>query len=90
MEFFLQGVLLQGSDSSASVVQVGVAQEDLPVLLTRLLLLVVAADARGFADWEHACEFHLSQLALVALYVFVADQAGPAFLDRQRITAFVL
>jgi hypothetical protein len=57
---FLLGLLgLQGGDASAAVVEgrVRVAHEDLPILLAGLLLLVVPAYARGFADWEHACEF---------------------------------
>lgn len=90
MQFFFRRVLFQGSNASASVVQVGVAQEDLSILLAGLLLLVVAADTGRFTNWEHACEFHLSELTLVALYVLVADQTGPTFLHGQRITSFIL
>lgn len=71
--------------ATAIVVQAAIAHEDLSVLLGGLLLFVVAADSRGLSHWEHTGKFELAQLALVTLDVFVADQTGPAFFDRQGI-----
>lgn len=71
------GVGSEGTNSFVPVVAQRVVHEELLVLLARLLLLVVASDPWRLPNGKHACEFGLTQFALIVFDIPIAHQTGP-------------